>query len=108
MSALALNVTAHGHPTTTLSTPAKGSGSITEEKEERMEETQEFCKMLSSAQDMVVVLTHSQQELPARDQACQFFSRGRGEAEKSPLPTADGEGELLFSGHVATIPHSSG
>lgn len=50
--------------------PAKGSVSITEEEEERMEETQEFCKMLSSAQDMVIVLTHSQQLwLPTRDQA---------------------------------------
>lgn len=84
MSALALNGTAHGHPTT-LSTPAKASGSITEEKEERMEETQEFCKMLSSAQDMVIVLTHSQQLwLPARDQACQFFIAGAEVRLRSP------------------------
>lgn len=47
-----------------------------------MDESQEFCKVLSSAQGMVIALTHSQQLwLPARDQAYQFFfSRGRGEA----------------------------
>lgn len=74
-----------------------------------MEESQEFCKVLSSAQDMGIVLPHSEQCGYLHEiKPANFFSRGRGEAEKSLLLMADGEGELLFSGHVATIPCSSG